>query len=35
MATVATGDSYADMRATLSRATPEHTDTLGIVAASA
>ena len=35
MATVATGDSYADKSATLSRATPDQTDKLGIVGASA
>ena len=35
MATVATGYSYADRRATPSRATPEHADKLGIAAASA
>lgn len=35
MATVATGRSYADTRATPSRATPEHTDKVGIAAPSA
>lgn len=35
MATVATGYSYADKGAAPSRATREHTDKLGIAAASA